>query len=213
MQRYAVLKGLDVNNLGTQTVNIEQIYNTLKTDFAGTVGIPQRILFGSERGELASSQDKEEWNAETDTRRTNFAEPDVLDPFIDWCIEMGVLPAPQNKEWSYEWYPVYPMTKSEKATYANMLATGATQITGGAPETALDVNEWRSAADLPTRDVEEMEEIEEEELAKKEEAMTRQVELTKKLGIGQGDKEEEDSDSSKEKKPVPSIFSKNGGKK
>jgi hypothetical protein len=165
MQRYAVLKGLDVNNLGTQTVNIEQIYNTLKTDFAGTVGVPQRILFGSERGELASSQDKEEWNAETDTRRMNFAEPEVLDPFITWCVANKVIPPPASGEWKYEWYPVYPMTKIEKVTYANMLATGAGQVSGGAPEAALDVAEWRSAADLPTRDevpVEEGDPLEEE---------------------------------------------------
>jgi hypothetical protein len=165
MQRYAVLKGLDVNNLGTQTVNIEQIYNTLKTDFAGTVGVPQRILFGSERGELASSQDKEEWNAEADTRRMNFAEPEILDPFITWCVANKVIAPPVSGEWKYEWYPVYPMTKIEKVTYANMLATGANQIGAGAPEAALDVNEWRSAADLSTRDempVEEGDPLEEE---------------------------------------------------
>jgi len=154
MQRYAVLKGLDVNNLGTQTVNIEQIYNTLKTDFAGTVGVPQRILFGSERGELASSQDMEEWNSEIGSRRMNFAEPEILDPFIRWCIETGVLPAPENpdKEWKHEWYPVYSMTQIEKATYANSLATGANSISGGVPEVALDVNEWRTAAGLPARE-------------------------------------------------------------
>jgi hypothetical protein len=159
MQRYAVLKGLDVNNLGTQTVNIEQIYNVLKEDFAGTVGVPQRILFGSERGELASSQDMQEWNGEMESRRMNFAEPEILDPFLMWCITYGVLPTPENssKEWKYEWYPVYSMTDIEKATYANLLATGASSVSGGVPETALDVNEWRVKAGLPAREEVDME--------------------------------------------------------
>lgn len=158
MQRYAVTKGLDVNNIGVSEVRIKDIYDTLKEDFAGTVGIPQRILFGSERGELASTQDREEWNSVIEARRTNFAEPEVLFPFIDWCIVHGVLPPPENKEYKTEWYPVYTMTKLEKAQYANTLATGANSISGGVPEVALDINEWRVAADLPMRDEVGMEE-------------------------------------------------------
>jgi len=151
IQRYAVVKGVEVNNMGVSAVSIKDIYETLKTDLAGTVGIPQRILFGSERGELASSQDQQEWNSQVQMRRSNFAEPEILDPFIKWCIDINVLPPPEKGEWKYEWYPPYEMTKLEKATYANTLATGANSISGGVPEVALDVNEWRTAADLPTR--------------------------------------------------------------
>lgn len=151
MQRYAVLKGVEAQNLGSQTVDIDKIYTTLKTDLAGTVGIPQRILFGSERGELASSQDMQEWNSLIETRRTNHAEPEVLYPFVDWCISMGVLPPPKSGEYKCEWYPPYSMTMMEKAQYANALAQGANSISGGVPETAMDVNEWRVAGGLPTR--------------------------------------------------------------
>jgi uncharacterized protein len=200
MQRYAVIKGLDVNNLGTQTVDIEQIYNTLKTDFAGTVGIPQRILFGSERGELASTQDKEEWNGETDTRRTNFAEPEILDPFISWCVNMGVLSPPKSGEWKYEWYPVYPMSKMEMATYANSLATGASTITGGVPEEALDPNEWRTSAGLPAREQEELEDIEE-----KEEERRKEEELSKLFQPREG----KDEDEPVSKKDVAAMLKQN----
>lgn len=158
MQRYAVVKGVQVNNLGVQNVDIDKIYNTLKTDLAGSVGIPQRILFGSERGELASSQDMEEWNSLVETRRTNFAEPEVLFPFIDWCIGMGVLPAPSKKEYKAEWYPPYTMTDIEKAQYGESLARGANSITGGVPETAMDINEWRTRSGLPAREDVGMEE-------------------------------------------------------
>ena len=154
MQRYAVLKGLDVNNIGVSEVRIKDIYDTLKTDFAGTVGVPQRILFGSERGELASSQDMQEWNSNVDTRRTNFAEPEVLRPFIKWCIDYGTLPPPKNKDYSVEWYPVYTMTQIEKAAYGESLARGASAITGGVPESAMDVGEWRAAVGLPPREEE-----------------------------------------------------------
>lgn len=207
MQRYAVIKGLDVNNLGTQSVNIEQIYNTLKTDFAGTVGVPQRILFGSERGELASSQDMEEWNGEIGSRRMNFAEPEILDPFIKWCVDMGVLPAPDNKEWKYEWYPVYSMTQIEKATYANLLATGANSISGGVPEVALDVNEWRTQAGLPAR--EEIGMDEESPLDRKQRDYVERREIDQELD---GDDEENPNGSGK--KRFPMLESKNGkGKK
>lgn len=194
MQRYAVTKGLDVNTPAVSAISIKDIYETLKTDFAGTVGVPQRILFGSERGELASSQDQTEWNSLIETRRTNFAEPEILHPFVDWCIKYGILPPPKSKEYKTEWHPVYAMTKTEKVTYANALATGANSITGGTPEMALDVNEWRTAADLPARDPDDQDEIEQEVHDKKLEGMKEQVEMQKGLA---------------DKKEVGKSFSKN----
>jgi hypothetical protein len=207
MQRYAVTKGLDVNNLGVQNVMIKDIYDTLKTDFAGTVGVPQRILFGSERGELASSQDMEEWNSEIGSRRVNFSEPEVLDPFIKWCIEMGVLPAPENKDkqWKYEWAPVYSMTQIEKATYANLLATGANSISGGVPETALDVNEWRTKAGLPPREEVGMED--ESPLDRKQRDFIEREEF--KLGVdGQRNKDGKDQEEK-----FPDLQKNNGKRK
>jgi len=184
MQRYAVMEGLDVNNMGVQNVSIKDIYDTLKEDLSGTVGIPQRILFGSERGELASSQDMQEWNGTIDSRRINYAEPEVFRPFIKWCVDFGVLPPPKSglDNYGIEWFPVYSMSQMEQATYGNLLAQGASAISGGAPEQAMDVNEWRSKVGLPPRTEQDFDDILELEIEEDEKKMQPQLELAKVKG-------------------------------
>ncbi len=151
MQRYAVLTDADVHDLGVEEVRIKDLYDTIISDLAGSKGIPQRILLGSERGELASGQDTVEWNTVIDSRRTNFAEPDMLRPFINWCIAHKVIPAPQSGKFSVEWKPVYPMTQTEEADYLLKVAQAANTATGGVPEEFADVNELRNVIHWPPR--------------------------------------------------------------
>jgi len=170
IQRFATLSDVDVHDLGVDSINIGDIYGVLSDDFAGSLGIPKRILYGSERGELASSQDKTEWNGVIDSRRTNFAEPEVLNPVIDWCIVHKAVPAPASGSYSTEWAEVYPMSKKERVEYANLLAAGAASVTGGVPEEALDSNEWRTAAGQPARTPEQIQAIE-EKIAEEQDAL------------------------------------------
>ena len=60
-------------------------------------GVPKRVFEGSERGELASSQDERAHTARVKQRRHNYLIPRVLIPFIDRLILLGCLPAPAKK--------------------------------------------------------------------------------------------------------------------
>jgi hypothetical protein len=160
IQRFATLKGVEeVVNLGVHEVRIRDIYSVICSDLSGSKGIPQRILFGSERGELASTQDMHEWNGVINSRRTNFAEPEMLDPFIQWCIEYGALPAPTDVVYQKEWQPVYAMTQLQEADYAFKVSQGANMLTSGGGTSAVKVNEFRGMLHLPP--VEEPEIIDE----------------------------------------------------
>lgn len=64
---------------------------------AGTTGIPKRILIGSERGELASTQDRSNWSDRITERRMEFAEP-LCRELIDRLINLGALPEPMTKD-------------------------------------------------------------------------------------------------------------------
>lgn len=161
MQRYAILTDAEINDLGVEEVSIKDLYDTLMTDIAGSKGIPQRILMGSERGELASSQDTQEWNGVITSRRTNWAEPEVLRPFIQWCIAHKVIRAPKAGKFGVEWQPVYPMSQKEEAEYLVQVANAANTITGGVPEEFIDVNEGRAMIHLPPRTPQQMEEARE----------------------------------------------------
>lgn len=63
---------------------------------SGALSIPQRILLGSERGQLASEQDRDNWSDRVIEYRRDNCEPityDITDRFIDH----GILPKPTNK--------------------------------------------------------------------------------------------------------------------
>lgn len=60
---------------------------------SATTGIPKRLLMGSEQGELASSQDDENWADVVESRQNNHAWPRILLPTINKLIWYGVLPA------------------------------------------------------------------------------------------------------------------------
>jgi len=61
---------------------------------AGATGIPKRILIGSERGELSSEQDENNWAARIMERREQFASPQIIRPVIDRFIALGILENP-----------------------------------------------------------------------------------------------------------------------
>lgn len=153
IQRFATLKGVEeVVNLGVHEVRIKDIYGVICADLAGSKGVPMRILFGSERGELASTQDMHEWNGVINSRRTNFAEPEMLDPFIQWCIEFGVIPPPKSTKYVTEWQPVYAMTEIMEADYAFKVSQAANMLSSGSGTAVIEVNELRGMLHLPPKE-------------------------------------------------------------
>lgn len=60
------------------------------------MGVPIRVFKGSERGELASSQDDATWNDRLKLRQCTYITPKIIIPFIDRLIAMGVLPKPKQ---------------------------------------------------------------------------------------------------------------------
>ena len=67
-------------------------------------GIPLRIMTGSERGELASTQDDGNWASRIEERQLHFAEPMILRPLIDRLIELRALPEPSDGEYQLNDY-------------------------------------------------------------------------------------------------------------
>lgn len=100
---------------------------------AATLGCPARILFGSERGEQASTQDRNNWNDRISERYREFATP-VTRALTDRFIEIGALPAPVD---GYEvvWPEEDELTEDEKAGVASTLAAAnkANAESGGGP--------------------------------------------------------------------------------
>src|SRR5258706_12911637 len=75
MSRFIKTVGVDVNPLQSQASSFGGNADAVLKLISGTAGIPQRILLGSERGQLASENDRDNWNDRVSERRLGFAEP------------------------------------------------------------------------------------------------------------------------------------------
>lgn len=119
LRRYIVGQGVTAQVLSPEAPDPEPNASVLLDLIAGASGVPKRILLGTERGELASSQDENNFNARIEERRANFVAPFILRPFVQRLIDSQNLPQPQG-EWWAEW------AKDE-----NVPALTASQIAGG----------------------------------------------------------------------------------
>lgn len=143
IRRFMRLRGFDVQDLGTNTVDASGQFDLLMTAVAGSIMTPKRIILGSERGELASSQDDKNWADVCADRQTNFCAPSVINPVLDRLIEIKALPNPSNPDsYATTWSSLFELSDLDKATLANTRAQAASAITSGAPETVVDVEDF-----------------------------------------------------------------------
>lgn len=119
MRRTLAARGFEVTDVGSDVARITDPVDSIVALISGATGIPQRILLGSERGELASTQDKENWDERVSDRRRDFAEPVVRD-LVDRLVERGALPQPE--EYEVRWPEVEDLTDAERADVADKWA-------------------------------------------------------------------------------------------
>ena len=116
LQRYISLSGLSAKSLAPQVVDPTPQINAQLNAICIEEGVPMRIFMGSERGELASSQDSRAWNGRLQFRQTMHVTPRVIAPFVDRLIHLGVLPEPVS--YSVAWPDLNALSDQEKADVA-----------------------------------------------------------------------------------------------
>ncbi len=139
-------RGAKTSVLGSDVAEFHESADAIVMQISAATGIPHRILTGSERGELASSQDKNNWNERIADRREGFAEAQVVRPFVDLMITIGALPAPFENQYAVKWPEIKNLDESEKAEVAEGLAN----VNKAAGTTVVTVDEIRTGVlDLP----------------------------------------------------------------
>lgn len=101
-RRFIGTKGTDFDIKRGESPRPQQVWDMLKEALAAGARMPLRIIFGSERGELASSEDQGEWLARISERQTRFAYPLVLRRLIDRFINHGMLSEPAGGSYTIE---------------------------------------------------------------------------------------------------------------
>ena len=117
LRRYIRMQGIDVKELTSQVVDPSNHVDMLITLIAAATRIPKRILVGSERGELASSQDERSWIDRIEERRSDHVEVNIIRPFIDTLITTGIVSPPPNDSYNVVWPALIVEGDSER--YAN----------------------------------------------------------------------------------------------
>lgn len=125
LRRFLVTEGVDIESLAQQIADPQGHIKVQLMMLSSLTGIPLRILVGSERGELASSEDDSNWKEWVQDRRTETAEPSILKPFIDKMIITGVLPPPKSEEAGYVimWPDLFTMDEKERADVGSKRAS------------------------------------------------------------------------------------------
>lgn len=126
------VQGMDIHQLKGNVPDASNNINKIIELIAGTIRMPKRRLLGSERGELASSEDEGNWLVNTiGGRQKKHAEPMILRQFIDRCIKYNILPAPRTG-YDIEWPPLLTETELEKANTAKGWAEAIAKQAGPA---------------------------------------------------------------------------------
>lgn len=117
LQRWMAIPGADVKSLAPQVVDPTAQIDVQIEAICIQGGYPKRVFTGSERGELASTQDTLRWNGRLMQRQENYITPRIIVPFVDRLIWLKVLPEPTDG-YSVVWPDLSKLTAAEQADIA-----------------------------------------------------------------------------------------------
>lgn len=130
LQRYAIWDGMTMKSLAPQVVDPTAQIEVQEKAISAAMDVPWRIWQGSERGELASSQDQKRHNKNVACRQNRYATPRQVLPLVGRCVLVGVLPRPEQV--CCDWPEIASMTELEKAQVSlAQTQTDAAYMAGG----------------------------------------------------------------------------------
>lgn len=132
LQRANYLGGLTPESISPNVLDptpfVEVAYNVV----AMKLGIPVRILKGSERGELSSSQDSDEFADRLRGREDTHATPRLVAPFVDRGIGLGFLDPPGEDGFKVDWPDRAEQSEEVKArVFQTRMGAWSAYVSGG----------------------------------------------------------------------------------
>lgn len=113
LRRFIVAEGVDIQALTAQISDPTNHVDIQVQMISAMTGIPKRILTGSERGELASSQDQGAWKELIQARREELVEAVIIHPFVQRMVDVRVLPE-YNDRYSVVWSDLFAPSEKDK---------------------------------------------------------------------------------------------------
>ena len=128
MRRVVQTRGVELSRIAQSgNVDPQPTYEALVQLISATARIPERVLFGSERGELASSQDQRQWHATIAARQNNHVEPVIIRSFFNRMEALGV----KVPDFAVFWQPLDSPTELELAEIIKLKSEAAVALAPG----------------------------------------------------------------------------------
>lgn len=122
LRRTIETQGADLELLGGQQPQPKDQAGLVQELISTGANTPKRILFGSERGELASTQDEANYAGEIANRQETFASPVIVRAFIDRMIAINALPTPAGGSYDVNWPNLFQLSVLQLADAAAKFA-------------------------------------------------------------------------------------------
>jgi hypothetical protein len=142
LRPYVRLRGMDVTAIPGTVASPKEHMDVILMLIASTVGCPKRMVEGSERGNLASSQDEAAWLQRVQRRQSQFGERRMLRPLLDRLIALNALPTPAQP-YVISWDNLLSLSEEQQATVARDVATAANLYASGMASTLIPPDEFR----------------------------------------------------------------------
>lgn len=135
VKRFLLSNSLSAKTIAPSVVAPDSHINVLIEIVCIVLGIPVRIFKGSERGELASSQDESAHDGRCESRREKVITPRVIAPLVNRLIALRALPEPDSGGWTADWPSLREKTPMERAELvAKVVELLQKYIAGGVTE-------------------------------------------------------------------------------
>jgi len=197
LRRILINEGVELKALDQQIADPTPHVDIQIQMIAAVKGIPKRILTGSERGELSSAQDSDEWRAYIQERREEHAEVHIVHPFVKKMIEHGILPKPATNTYVVKWPNIHDLNPKEKSEVGKNRAAAIKEYTTNTmaqvmlpPEAALEF-----LVGLDSDQIEQVMQMIKKGMGEEEDAMRESMEFIKEIAEPPVSKENNDSQS------------------
>ncbi len=144
LQRFVLLQGGKLNSLAPTVADPKEHVLVQMQLIALTIGVPLRVLMGTEEGKLAGGQDKDAWRGRVQRRRNKLATPKNIRPCIDRLVMVGCLPTPKKGPTAYkcEWPDPFTPSDQDKATVAETRTNALAKYVSGGVESIIPPLEY-----------------------------------------------------------------------
>lgn len=123
LRRFMTVQGMSIKSLQQQLADPLNHVDIQIQMICAKMNIPKRVLMGSERGELSSGQDADEWSTTIQTRREEYVELRILRPLIDRLVELGILPPASTTGYTIRWEDLFSLSPTQKTEIGKNRAT------------------------------------------------------------------------------------------